>query len=44
LENSYAYGDNQADIPLLKLVGNPVVVSPTPKLRKVAQKNNWPTL
>jgi HAD superfamily hydrolase (TIGR01490 family) len=44
LENSYAYGDNQADIPLLKLVGNPVVVSPTPTLRKVAQKNNWPIL
>lgn len=44
LENSYAYGDNQADIPLLKLVGNPVVVEPTPTLKKVAQKNNWPIL
>lgn len=41
LDNSYAYGDNQADIPLLKLVGNPVAVEPTPSLRKVAQKNNW---
>lgn len=44
LENSYAYGDNQADIPLLKMVGNPVVVEPTPTLKKVAQKNNWPIL
>lgn len=44
LENSYAYGDNQADIPLLKLVGNPVAVEPKPSLRKVAQKNNWPIL
>ncbi|MBU0528851.1 HAD-IB family hydrolase [bacterium] len=44
LKNSYAYGDNQADIPFLKLVGNPVVVSPTPTLRKVAQKNNWTIL
>jgi HAD superfamily hydrolase (TIGR01490 family) len=44
LENSYAYGDNQADIPLLKMVGNPVVVEPTPTLKKVAQKYNWPIL
>lgn len=44
LKNSYAYGDNQADIPLLKLVGNPVAVEPTPKLRKVAIQNNWDIL
>ncbi len=44
LDNSYAYGDNQADIPLLKLVGNPVAVEPTPSLKKIAQKNNWPIL
>ncbi len=44
LENSYAYGNNQADIPLLKLVGNPVAVEPTPKLKKIAQKNNWSIL
>lgn len=44
LKNSYAYGDNQADIPLFKLVGNPVAVEPTPSLKKVAQKNNWPIL
>ena len=44
LGNSYAYGDNQADIPLLKLVGNPVAVEPTQILKKVAQKNNWSIL
>ena len=44
LKNSYAYGDNQADIPLLKLVGNPFAVEPTPTLKKIAQKNNWPIL
>jgi HAD superfamily hydrolase (TIGR01490 family) len=44
LKNSYAYGNNEADIPLLKLVGNPVAVEPTSKLIKVAQKNNWPIL
>ena len=44
LSNSYAYGDNQADIPLLKMVGNPVAVEPTPILKNIAQKNNWPIL
>ncbi len=44
LGNSYAYGDNQADIPLLKLVGNPFAVEPTPTLKRIAQKNNWPIL
>ena len=44
LSKSYAYGDNQSDIPLLKLVGNPIAVEPTPKLEKFAQKNNWTIL
>jgi HAD superfamily hydrolase (TIGR01490 family) len=41
LKNSFAYGDNESDIPLLNLVGNPIAVQPAPKLRKLAQKNNW---
>lgn len=44
LKNSFAYGDNESDIQLLKLVGNPVAVQPSPKLRKLAQKNNWQIL
>jgi HAD superfamily hydrolase (TIGR01490 family) len=44
LKNSYAYGDNQADIPLLKSVGNPFAVEPTSALKKIAKKNNWPIL
>jgi len=44
LKNSYAYGDNQSDIPLLKLVGNPVAVEPTSKLEKFALRNNWTIL
>ena len=44
LKNSYAYGNNEADIPFLKLVGNPIAVEPSPKLRKVALKNNWTIL
>ena len=41
LEISYAYGNNEADIPMLKTVGYAVAVHPTPKLRKVAERNNW---
>ncbi len=44
LSKSYAYGDNQSDIPLLKLVGNPIAVAPTSKLKKFARKNNWTIL
>lgn len=41
LSNSFAYGDNESDIPLLQMVGNPIAVQPSPKLRKYALKNNW---
>lgn len=44
LKSSFAYGDNESDIQLLKLVGNPIAVQPSPKLRKLAQKNNWQIL
>ena len=41
LPNSYAYGDSESDIPLLQLVGNPIAVQPSTKLRKIAEKHNW---
>ena len=41
LANSYAYSDHESDIPLLELVGNPIAVSPTDKLRKVAVNRGW---
>ena len=44
LESSYAYGNHQADLPLLKLVGNPFVVEPTVPLKKIAMENKWPIL
>jgi putative phosphoserine phosphatase / 1-acylglycerol-3-phosphate O-acyltransferase len=44
LESSFAYGNHQSDLPLLKLVGNPRVVEPTEPLRKVALANQWPIL
>jgi len=44
LDESYAYGNSQADIHLLKMVGNPTAVEPNLPLKKVAIKNNWPIL
>jgi phosphoserine phosphatase len=44
LTSSYAYGNHQADIPLLASVGLPHVVEPTEPLKKIAIKNNWPVL
>ncbi|MBO1002834.1 HAD family hydrolase [Pseudogracilibacillus auburnensis] len=40
-ENSFAYGDSYSDLFVLKLVGNPVAVSPDEKLREVAIQNKW---
>lgn len=41
LEASTAYGDSTADLDLLRLVGNPVAVNPSPKLRKIAREAGW---
>lgn len=41
MNNSFAYSDHDADIPLLASVGHPIAVSPTEQLRKVAVNNNW---
>ena len=44
LKTSYAYGNHQADLPLLESVGFPHVVAPTRPLRKIALEKNWPIL
>lgn len=44
LARSYAYGNHQADLPLLELVGLPHAVEPSKPLLKVAQARNWPIL
>lgn len=36
-----AYTDSHLDLPLLKAVGRPVAVNPTPKLRKIARQLAW---
>jgi len=44
LSSSFAYADSVSDIPLLKLVGNPVATYPDGKLRQFAKDSNWQIL
>lgn len=39
---SYFYSDSHNDLPLMKLVTNPVAVDADPQLTEYAQQNNWP--
>jgi HAD superfamily hydrolase (TIGR01490 family) len=41
LEHSLAYGDHLSDLPLLDLVGHPVVVGDDPSLRDLAIRRGW---
>ncbi len=41
LMRSYAYGDQNTDLPMLDAVGNPVAVNPTKRLAHVARENGW---
>lgn len=43
-ENSYFYTDSHSDAPVLEKVGYPKVVSPDPRLRRLAQHRNWTIL
>jgi HAD superfamily hydrolase (TIGR01490 family) len=38
---SYAYSDSESDLPMLRVVGNPVVVNPDAALRGVAVAEGW---
>ncbi len=40
-QNSYCYTDHHSDLPLLKLVGHPVVINGTRKLKRLARQYNW---
>jgi len=44
LASSFAYADSVFDIPLLKLVGNPVATYPDENLRQFARHNGWQIL
>jgi HAD superfamily hydrolase (TIGR01490 family) len=42
LAASWAYGDSQSDIPMLRAVGNPVAVNPDLALFRTAKAAGWP--
>ena len=44
LERCYFYSDSYSDLPLLKAVGSPSVVTPDRKLRGEALRRGWPIL
>ena len=41
LGGSYAYSDSVTDLPMLELVGHPVVVNPDKDLRRIATERSW---
>ncbi len=44
LAESYAYSDSASDMPMLRAVGNPVVVNPDQALAEVAKAEGWRVL
>jgi HAD superfamily hydrolase (TIGR01490 family) len=41
LSESYAYSDSATDLPMLEIVGHPVVVNPDRELARVARARGW---
>src|SRR2546428_3097751 len=44
LGRSYFYTDSITDLPVLERVGEPRIVNPDPRLRRVAARRGWPVL
>lgn len=44
LSRAWAYSDHHADLDFLCAVGRPVAVTPTPHLRRIANRKRWPIL
>jgi HAD superfamily hydrolase (TIGR01490 family) len=42
LAKSWFYSDSVTDLPLLELVGHPVVTNPDPRLYRIAVRRHWP--
>lgn len=42
LKKSYAYADSHSDLPMLRAVGNPVVVNPDVALYRLGKRRRWP--
>ena len=43
LSQSYAYSDSVTDLPMLEIVGHPVVVNPDSQLAAIAKERGWET-
>ncbi len=41
VKNSFAFGDTEQDLPLLRAVGNPIPLNPNPVLRATAASRGW---
>jgi HAD superfamily hydrolase (TIGR01490 family) len=41
LSESFAYSDSASDLPMLRAVGNPVVVNPDEELARIAAEEDW---
>jgi len=41
LADSYAYSDSESDLPMLRVVGNPVAVNPDRELLRIAREEDW---
>jgi len=44
LESSAFYSDSHSDLPMLEAAGEPMVVNPDPRLRRLARKRGWSIL
>ncbi len=44
LARSFAYSDSESDLPMLRAVGQPVVVNPDAELRRIAVDEGWEVL
>jgi HAD superfamily hydrolase (TIGR01490 family) len=44
LATSFAYSDSESDLPMLRAVGQPVVVNPDAELRRIAVQEGWEIL
>lgn len=44
LGESWAYSDSVSDLPMLELVGHPVVVNPDAPLARIAAERGWPVM
>ncbi len=44
LDEAWAYGDHEDDAVILEMVGNPVAVHPTRRLKQIARRKGWPML